>query len=624
MGEPGLVGYWRMDEADGSRTLRDQRGKTPLTLAGTPILQSGSLVEATDPNTSATFPAQVTATGSTSTWPSMTAGWALEMLFTPSGTPAPVTGNHQDVLNTETFGVSLTEDGTSLFAWITTGSAQTTPYVIPSLVTVHVVGRYDQAASALTLWINGQQVQTFTTSGAVAAFTNFVIGVYPGGTTYVQSMEIDEVAVYTTLSNAAITRHASLVHPPAYEAPLESPSEEIVGHSYSVGQGLASPQTERATALLGAYLGTLNEYNHGVSGAALVRDNTSQLGGWPGVANTLTRTGVGPYPRYVDTGVVWYGINDASGMPGGFDATGQALYSHALRFAVSRMVSSRVFDDADTSIAYSAGWSVDTHTDFATSTRFTSRITTTGGTVTLTVPADFPGGNVAAYFMSATNKGANWTFAVDGAAYGSTVAAKPTVNIFGTANTFVYCQRFTGLSAGAHTIVLTAASVTTSASFDSWAIEAPSPSTVLVVQQMQLTTAGYANYGAPHVPTDTDVGSLNTVITNVCAEFGSYAVPVNLSSLNKDTTRMQTDNLHPNAQGHADIAVLMEAALTPPVTTANFSGTLTGAGDATGNPSTMSLMTGSADGSGAVSSSLVAQTATIGVSPTALTFSAVV
>lgn len=333
---------------------------------------------------------------------------------------------------------------------------------------------------------------------------------------------------------------------------------ETVGHSLATGDGVTTAQ--RATGVVAAALG-MTESNHGVEGAAATGDDGATPGGWADLANDLVRTNTdytSPIARGL--GVVWYGMNDVARMANNWDSRDQELFTHAMRFALSRMVAGKIFNDSDSSISYSGF----TQQSGVPGTGGTNRFATVSrSTVTIRVPSDFPGGTVAVYLGSYIAEGASWTFTVDAVSTGGTVDATAHGQVNGIDSGIIICQRFTGLSAGAHTIVLTAGSIVGHAYFDSWAIEAATTPSVLVPGQYTLDSTGYAYFTGlrtAHTPTDSDVGTLNTAIRAAIAEFPSTVRYVGLSSLD-GSSQTQADHVHPTSTGHATIATLMQAVL---------------------------------------------------------------
>ncbi|HVS79141.1 MAG TPA: hypothetical protein VHD84_02550 [Candidatus Saccharimonadales bacterium] len=346
---------------------------------------------------------------------------------------------------------------------------------------------------------------------------------------------------------------------------VATPTVEAVGHSYCQGDGVTS--TQRATYLLASDLG-YDEDNHAIDGAVLTADdNTSLPGGFNTIANDLVRNNGSPYasPIANGVGVVWYGINDVGEMSNDWDSRDQAIYSSTLRFAISRMIAAKIFDDGDSSVVYS-GFSSNADADGSGTGTSNHDATTSGSTVTITVPSDFPGGTVALYLASYFGEGASWTFTVDGSSMGGTLDTTAHGQIASADSALMFCQRFTSLAAGTHTIVATAGSITGHAYFDSWAIEAPTAPDTLVIGQFKLTSTSTTGYGfytaedAPHTPTDDDIDDLNSTASSIVDEFPAPVKFVDLSSLD-NTTHIQSDGLHPDATGHSIIAGLMEDTL---------------------------------------------------------------
>lgn len=323
---------------------------------------------------------------------------------------------------------------------------------------------------------------------------------------------------------------------------------QIVGQSYATGLGVEAGKG--AAQLLAAYLAE-EEKNFGVVGAVLYYSKVA--GGYATVANKLVRTSA-TFERGTKYGLVWFGGNDLFCMDSTFSAASQAHLKSVFRFAISRMCAGKIFDDEDATIAYSAGFAKSAEQGESKVTgKFTHFTSTNGSTVTVNVPSSFPGGTVAVYLNAENGVGGTWTFKVDGVSSGE----QSTKYTYGVAALSMFCKRFTGLAPGAHTIVCTVNSITTYAAFDSWAIEAPTPPTVIVPGQFKLNEYGT---GETHTPVDADVEALQKLIKEACEEFGSYVKFVSLSSMDH-TTHVQADKLHPTAEGHAEIFALFKTAL---------------------------------------------------------------
>ena len=131
-------------------------------------------------------------------------------------------------------------------------------------------------------------------------------------------------------------------------------------------------------------------------------------------------------------------------------------------------------------MAYSSGWTAQHRPGKPTAGRPTIQRSTTGNTATITVPADFPGGEIDLLTL-AYGGGTEWSTVVDsggaqvldgtGSAYGSNCSRGNLV-----------VQRLTGLAAGTHTIVVTISAIDAGATaiFGGWMVTAPElPLTVL-------------------------------------------------------------------------------------------------------------------------------------------------
>lgn len=323
---------------------------------------------------------------------------------------------------------------------------------------------------------------------------------------------------------------------------------EIVGHSYAVPLGV--PTAKGAMQLLAAHLG-LEPANHAVTGAVLYSSKVS--GGYATAANALVRNSA-TYERAVDHGGVWYCGNDVFDMGNPFGTSSQQHLKSSLRFAISRMCAGKIFDDEDPTITYS-GFTKSTELGEGKVTgKYTHYATVNGSNVTISVPANFPGGDIGLYFNALNGASADWQIKVDGVVAGELTAGFN----YGLANVYsMFCDRRTGLALGPHTIECIANNITTFAAFDSWAIEAVEPPTVIVPGQYTLQEY---SAGETHTPTDADIEALEKLIEEVCKEFGSYVKFVSLASMNK-TTDVQADKVHPTEAGQQRIYELTLAVL---------------------------------------------------------------
>lgn len=373
------------------------------------------------------------------------------------------------------------------------------------------------------------------------------------------------------------------------------------GHSYPSGF-LGTEGAVRWPARLAAALGA-EEVTYAQTSSMLAQDDGGgHPGGYATVLNgILPRATTGapvtgyvarssqPYLALSPVSVFDYGLNDLTYLNSNV-TTAVAWFKMALRAITCLSRAGGYFPDTHASVAYGGSggshWSAQTgQGQFGSPTNH--KTTTVNDTVTITVPADFPGGEVdllSIAFGGASGGGTKWSTVVDG---GAAQLLDGTSSAFGSSSGRgnLVVQRLTGLAAGAHTIVATVAALdsTATAIFDSWLIAAPAlPVTVLVSQPafpaLPLTTAGL------HTPiTSTDVAALNTAIAALPAEFTDGGVVAgdiatafanaggNVSSTTRGSLYV-SDNLHPNTTGHGLIAQVVRDAVraAPPAGASRF------------------------------------------------------
>jgi hypothetical protein len=236
-------------------------------------------------------------------------------------------------------------------------------------------------------------------------------------------------------------------------ASADIPRVFVAGHSYAAGFN----NTENGEAYPGPLCAALHaeEVRYALSGAVLARDNSAgQPGGYAAVLNALTpRVASGstyttrsaaPYLPLSPVVVFDYGVNDLAWLTSTV-ATNVAWFKMALTAVCCIARAGGWFPDTHGSVAYSAGWTANTNQ--AVWGWPTSHSTTT---VTTTVPADFPGGEVCLYSLAkggASGGGTKWSTVVDG---GAAQVLDGTGSAFGSASgrTNLVVQRLTGLAAG--------------------------------------------------------------------------------------------------------------------------------------------------------------------------------
>jgi len=319
--------------------------------------------------------------------------------------------------------------------------------------------------------------------------------------------------------------------------------------------------------------------NHCVSGAKLTLDHQDQ-GGWNrlmyNVRGSYQLNGTAGAP-YVSNGgaflLVW-GINDL----GFWGNTVQAntAYQHAMRACISRCRASTVYrvDYPNSApISLGAGFASGIWAWNGTSGDNSYTSTATGGTntVTITLPADFAGEDIAICWL--------WD-ATHGTGSGGVVTYSGTAGVTGTfdmrqmlpatATGFMPCvTRITNLTAAAagQTIVATVTTLGTSGSvvFDSFWIESDTPPPVVVCNTARLlNNSAYSIFSAwssSQVTADSDVETFNTYLTTLVAEFDGMVQIADLDqALSKRPAAYGTDGLHPSEWGAAACADAVQAA----------------------------------------------------------------
>lgn len=369
------------------------------------------------------------------------------------------------------------------------------------------------------------------------------------------------------------------------------------GHSYVSGFD-NTENGERWSALLSAAL-HCEEVTYGHSSAVLAQDDGGgHPGGYASILNgiiprfsaavTYAPRNAQPYLPLSPVTAYFYGVNDLAYLTA-TTATNVAWFKMALRAITCLSRAGGYFPDTDTSVVYGGSggshWTAQT-VQGQLGSPTNHKTTTVNDKVTITVPADFPGGEVDLLTVAvggASGGGSKWSTTVDG---GAAQVLDGTSSAFGSPSGRgnLVVQRLTGLAAGTHTIVmtLTALDSTATAVFDSWLIAAPHlPVTVLCTQpaapSLPLTVSG------PHTPiTGTDVAALNTAISALPAEFtdgnvllADVAAAFLAAGGNVASTAAgslyASDNLHPNTAGHGLIAATVLGAIrSSPLPVARF------------------------------------------------------
>ena len=357
------------------------------------------------------------------------------------------------------------------------------------------------------------------------------------------------------------------------------------GHSWTSGVN-NSEAGERWTMRLAAVTGS-EEVNYGVSGAVLAWDCTgvSAPGGYPNVINTVRpqwaanntyadRTAA-PYLAWSPVTVLQFGFWDLAWLSSNV-ANNITWYKMALRAMTCVARAGGIFNAFDGSIVPSAGWTGNTGQSLYGSP-VNASTTTPGAYATITVPADFPGGEIDIITLVSGTGGGKWSTTVDGGPAqvldGTNAAYGPASGRFN-----VVVQRLGAnipLAPGTHTIVMTLAAIDAGATvyFDSWLIAAPDPGVVMYTTQPDMPVLPLAVGGAPHTPvTEADVLQLNAALASLAEEFtdrnvivadiaAAFAAAGGNVAYTAPGSLYSNDNEHPSASGHGVIAATARTAL---------------------------------------------------------------
>lgn len=346
-------------------------------------------------------------------------------------------------------------------------------------------------------------------------------------------------------------------------------------HSYGDGTAGSFDQTGRTDAVFRQMLDIefTNWRKYAVAGARLTVEGAA-AGGWA----TLWRlTSGGKFPNktapYTGEGgalCLMFGINDL-GTLGGASTQIRSGYQETLRACISRWRASTIFETTASNTAFGGTWTTETNQPDRASSSEWRYHATTGGTVTITLPADYNGEPVSICLIGrfGTN-GGTVTWSGTAGVTGTTV----TNNVMpsGTLTNVPMVKRITNLTSAnaGQTIIGTVTANSGLVYYDCWWLESKSPPPVVVADVPRLTATGYSTkypgWTQQTGSLDSDVTTLNADIASVCAEFdGMVQIAFLDAKLNKDAS-LFSDGLHPNDRGAAYCAdALMDAVnrLTP-------------------------------------------------------------
>lgn len=405
---------------------------------------------------------------------------------------------------------------------------------------------------------------------------------------------------------------------PVYPRNLRAPqpaSLTFAGHSFLNTTTGILDQRYRIDAMVRAHYNVqaINVQNHAISGALLVREWAAGVpvsyGAFPVILQQINRPTLGSAPYVAGTNgpyVLGWGINDLGNVPttGGSAGMTQviAAFKHAMRAMISRCRAAATYEGAWTGsggqllISYGSNWTSAGSTQaFSSGTDIRGcSNTSTNNVITITLPTDYAGEDVAIGFIGQTS-GATWgssqtagfggtatfggtalTTGVAGGASSANGATFSTSNVMplGTTHTPL-CFRITDLdtTAAGKTITITCTAVDSGASatlyFDYVQLEALDAPAVVVMNCARSiasgTSLGYGSYnsiwsggnsywkgqGTPGSTGDTDVAALNTELAALVAEFDGRVQLADVdTAIGGSATYLNSgDLIHPNSRG---------------------------------------------------------------------------
>jgi hypothetical protein len=335
--------------------------------------------------------------------------------------------------------------------------------------------------------------------------------------------------------------------------------------SHSYGDGVAGSLDQRGR--IDSYVRQAldveytNWRKYSISASRLTVEGAAQ-GGWATLWRVTSYgkwaasgTRAAPYAPEGGAMVMLHGINDL-GTLGGATTQILAAYQQALRSCISRWRASTIWETTASNTAFGGVWTTET-TKFDQASNGEWRYhATTGGTVTLTLPADYNGEPIAICLIG--RPGVN----------GGIVTWSGTAGITGTTSTdnimpsatlsnVPVIKRITTLTSAnaGQTIIGTVTQNSGLVYYDCWWIESKAPPPVIVCDVPRLTASGYstkyAGWTAQTASLDGDVQALNTSIASVVAEFDAMVQIAGIDAKLNKTASYFSDGLHPNEQGAA-------------------------------------------------------------------------
>ncbi|WP_239382440.1 hypothetical protein, partial [Frankia sp. CIT1] len=279
-------------------------------------------------------------------------------------------------------------------------------------------------------------------------------------------------------------------------------------------------------------------------------------GGYATVLSQEAKTARGaPYVASEGTAVLCWGINDLGNR--GNTTQLRTAFIHALRAAISRHRAASVREHTDSTVSVSGGAVATTGGAYSSgdSVRYW---TTAGGSFTITLPADFPGGTIAIGLVGAAGPYGG-TITWGGNASAGTTGTTSTSAVMPAGLTHGHLvRRVAGLdvSDAGKTIIGTITGVDSGGvvALDYWQIEATTPPLTVVCTIPRLRDSGaYGGYSAG--VGDADVAAWNAAITTLVGEFTTGVALADIdAAIGKNPSRYAVDGVHPNELGARAIA----------------------------------------------------------------------
>lgn len=339
----------------------------------------------------------------------------------------------------------------------------------------------------------------------------------------------------------------------------------VFGHSYMQYSFGTFYQTGRADSLVRAALDIehTNWQNFSINGARATIE-ASYTGGFHRMfQHSKKPQRGGPYTADGGCAIFSYGINDI-GLVGNSTQL-KTAFQHAMRAMISRWRAAVIYENdfqIGTRTSYGAGFGSVAATGYTSNNTAHWATSTTNANFTLTLPSDYNGEDVAICLVGA------------GGVSGGTVTWSGTAGVTGTTSTSdimpssavshtPVVKRITNLTSAnaGQTIIgtVTALDAGGAVMLDCWWLEANNPPPIIVCDIARLPAAGYTgnypSWSGTESSRDQDVLDWNTALASVVAEFDSMVQMAYVDNkIQKDSTLLYTDSLHPNEKGAAVIA----------------------------------------------------------------------